>query len=280
MLTKKELDYVNWPIDKVPFPGQNYAIEVAEKLNAAFELYKKSYQDREYDIITSDGRNLTFEILRKNISHMLGVNYKNVCQLLEGNPFGEHGGSFDVLVYLIDRLDDIIKHDAENTNRFLNYFRVMIKSTIFMSFSDFSSFDFGMITFNKDNYNEEKYGRYGSNSTTLLFTPSNETITPYYFMGLMYDQTVSQNVVETLYAPVEMARFIDNQELVIPTQILITDKSSMELTKLEATSKEKIEILRMYQNLFAKERIQAFINIMGDYESMLIDDSNNLTRKK
>ena len=66
MLSKKELDYVNAPISKVPFPGKNYSLDVAEKLVKAFRLYKKNYQGKEYDIIMSNGDSLTFEILKKN----------------------------------------------------------------------------------------------------------------------------------------------------------------------------------------------------------------------
>lgn len=154
----------------------------------------------------------------------------------------------------------------------------MIKSTIFLSFSNFSTFDFGMINFNKDNYNEEAYGKFLSNATTLLFTRSNEAITPYYVMGLKYDETEVKTIVETLYAPLEIGRFADSQELIIPTQILVTDKSSMELTKLTSSSKEKMETLRMYKSILASASIQANINIMGDYESILIEDSNKLTK--
>ena len=187
--------------------------------------------------------------------------------------------SYQVLEFIIDRLEDIIKHDRENSEKYLNYFKVMIKSTIFKSFSDFSLFDFGVSNFNKDNYDEKKYGRFNSNATTLLFTRSNELITPYYVMGLRTDGFNPGYIVETMYATDNIDRFISGQELVIPTQILMTDQESSELTKLTATSKEKIEIIKMYQNILAQYRISANINIMADYESMLIEDSSRLTKK-
>ncbi len=284
MLTKKELDYVNTPINRVPFPGQNYALNTGEKLTQAFELYKKDYQDKEYDIILSNGESLTFEILKKNLCHMLGIDFKLVSNLLS-KEFQNFGGgittvapSFEILELLINRIDEIIKHDATNKERFLNYFKVMIKCTIFISFSNFSSFDFGVLNFNKDSYDETKYGRFSSNANTLLFTRSNEAVTPYYIMGLKYLEEELKSIVETLYAPLEINQFVDKQELVIPTQILVTDNSTMELTKLTATSKEKLEILKMYQSILASTRVPSNINIMGDYESMLMDYSNKLTK--
>ena len=155
----------------------------------------------------------------------------------------------------------------------------MIKSTIFLSFSNFSTFDFGVINFNKSNYKEEKYGKFLSNATTLLFTRSNESITPYYVMVLKYDEGEMKTIVETLYAPLELGRFVDGQELIIPTQILSTDNSTMELTKLTGTAQEKIEILRMYKSILVGFNIQANINIMDDYQNMLIESLNKVHRK-
>lgn len=93
MLTMKELDYVNRPINKVPFPGRNYALEAAEKLIKAFELYKSDYQDKEYDIIMSNGKSLTFEILKKNLCHMLGIDYKLVNSLFKEKSQNFGGGT-------------------------------------------------------------------------------------------------------------------------------------------------------------------------------------------
>lgn len=275
MLTKKELEYVNTPTGDAPFPGLAYATCVAEQLLEAFELYKSGYQNKEYDVIMSNGETLSLEIQNKNLCHMLGIDYKRVSSLQS-----EKGAtSYQVLEWVINRLDDIIKHDRNSKVRYLNYFKVMIKSTILMSFSDFTLFDFGIIDFNKDKYDESKYKKFSSNSTTLLFTPSNEIVMPHYIMGLKKDPIDGKNIVETLYATSNVQDFMDNQTLLIPTQILITDNNNDELTKLTANPKEKIEILRLYQTLIAKNGISANIDIMGDYESMLMENASSLTRK-
>ena len=98
-------------------------------------------------------------------------------------------------------------------------------------------------------------------------------------MGLKYDEGEMKTIVETLYAPLELGRFVDGQELIIPTQILSTDNSTMELTKLTGTAQEKIEILRMYKSILVGFNIQANINIMDDYQNMLIESLNKVHRK-
>ena len=78
MISRKELQYVSTHTKDVPFPGINYAAEVMENLHAAFKAYEQKYQDKSYNFILSNGEEFTFEILAKNIAHLLGINYKGI----------------------------------------------------------------------------------------------------------------------------------------------------------------------------------------------------------
>lgn len=282
MLTRKELDYVNTLTSQAPFPGEEYARKAMESLENAYKLYQREYQDKEYDLILSDGDSLNLEVLSKNIAHMLGIDFKGIQGIGEellkttGGVISQMG-SYNLLEHLVENADKIIEHDSKSRKKFINYFKVTIKSTILESFSNFTKFDFGVIKFDKDNYDESKYKRFSSNSTILLFIPSNEIITPHYVMGLKHDD-FGKYIVETMYAAPTVQDFIDNQTLVIPTQILITDNETDVFKKISATPKEKIDILRMYQALLGQTGILAKIDIFSDYESLLIEDVNKLTR--
>jgi len=283
MLTKKELDYVNTLTFQAPFPGEDYAKNAMKELENAYLLYQKEYKDKEYDLILSDGDSINLEVLQKNVAHMLGIDFKGT-QLIGEELYKTSGGvisqmtSYNLLEHILENADKIIAHDSENRTKLINYFKVTIKSTILQSFSNFSRFDFGVIKFNKEEYDETKYKRFSSNSNILLFIPSNEMITPHYVMGLKLDDSESKYIVETMYATPAVHEFMDNQTLVVPTQILITDNSTDVLQKISATTKEKIDILRMYQALLGQARVETKIDIFSDYESLLIEDVNKLTR--
>ena len=149
MISRKELQYVSTHTKDVPFPGINYAAEVMENLHAAFKAYEQKYQDKSYNFILSNGEEFTFEILAKNIAHLLGINYKGILSdymepvrsnLLGIKP-GENVTSYDVLKIIIDRAEDIIKHDATDKSRtLLNYYKIMRKhvynlSLFYMNFN-------------------------------------------------------------------------------------------------------------------------------------------------
>ena len=100
----------------------------------------------------------------------------------------------------------------------------------------------------------------------LFFIPSNEAVCPYFMMGI---KQIEENnyIVNTLLAPEQPKKFFDNQEVIIPTQILISDNAN--LRKVQATSEEKINLLTMYKNIINAYNISNRLNILGDYESML-----------
>ena len=63
MITTRELNYVTSWANKTPYPGTVYAEQATEKLFEAVENYEKFYANKEYDIILSNGEQISFEIL-------------------------------------------------------------------------------------------------------------------------------------------------------------------------------------------------------------------------
>lgn len=278
MITRKELGYVsNWA-SKTPYPGMDYATKTVEKLIDAVKSYDEFYANKVYDIILSNGEQILFEILNKNLCHMLGVDYKNLVSdyymSFRENVLGISGqtNSYALLKSLIENIEEVLKYDYDKGGQLLNYYRIMIKCAIFEKLSDFSRFNFGVINFDKEIYCKTSSKVYKGNADKLFYVQSNEAVSPYFMMGIVPDGQYDENgevkhTVETLIAPSNTPDFFNNQEVAIPTQILVTTTDKMD--KFEATSSEKIALLNQYRAIVNEYKIANNINIFGDYEAML-----------
>ena len=284
MITKKEMGYVNsWP-NRTPYPGEEYSVEIMDKLKKCYELFNDKYLNRRYTIQFSNNEEIEFEILDRNLAHILGVDYKNLMKdifdnyrqnILRLNPH-EQVSSYGLLTAVIESADDILEYDrSKKACLGLNYYRIGIKCDIFSKLADLSNFHYGCINFDKSIYdtnNPEK--PFSSQSNKFLYTPSDETISPYFMMGLKIDDhNTDEHIVETLIACDDPYRFFVGQEVVIPTQILTDDEGILD--KKTASSAEKIKLLREYQNIVNMYRIPNNINIYGDYFSMLMGQKND-----
>lgn len=284
MITKKELGYVTYWANRVPYPGIDYANKSMELLRTAVENYDKYYNGKEYDIILSNAEQLEFEILSKNLCHMLGVDYKNLAgdyfRAFREDILGVHSNvrSYDLLKAILEHADDILKYDYDNGGKVLNYYRIMIKCCIFDKLSDFSRFNFGVINFDKDLYEKVTETHYSGNSEKFLYIQSNEAASPYFMMGILKENNSetetpesSKYIVETLMAPTNISNFFNEQEVVIPTQILVTTPDKMD--KFEADPSEKMALLNQYRSIIHEYSLPNRLNIYGDYESMLTENS-------
>lgn len=82
----------------------------------------------------------------------------------------------------------------------------------------------------------------------------------------------SEYIVNILLAPSYPKKFFANQEVIIPTQILVSDNDN--LKKIQAIASEKLRLLTMYKSIINEYNIPNRINIYGDYEATLNEDSN------
>lgn len=284
MITTKELSFVKSKADRVPYPGINYAEKTAEKLIKAVEDYDKFYANKEYDLILSNGEQILFEILSMNLCHMLGVDFKTLLNE-QYTPFREEilgltGNikSYDFIKSMVNNIEQVLKYDNEHEQKLLNYYRIMIKCSIFEKLSNFSMFNFGVINFDKDTYRISSSSYFSGKSDKFLYVQSNEAAAPYFMMGILpngntTDPEYNPNkyAVETLIAPDNTCDFFKNQEVVIPTQILITTTNNMD--KLEATPSEKLALLNQYKSIINNYGLKNRLNIYGDYESVLASSS-------
>jgi hypothetical protein len=294
MITKKELGYVNLWANKVPYPGQNYCEEAMEKLTRSFDMYLTDYQGKKYNITFSNNEEIEFEILSKNICHMLGIDHNNLSgdyfkafrkDVLNYNP-DDSISAFELLKLIIQNKEKVMRFDYDNAKknnntRVINYYKSSIKCDIFNKMANLSDFNYGCINFSKEKYNNIYPNLpFSSNSIKFLYTPSNEVISPYYMMGIKIDEGQSKTItfneeesdtyiVETLMAPENFINIFNDQEVVIPTQILVDNNS--ELDKLKATNEDKIKLLREYRAIINEYKLSDRMNIYGDYLSLLMD---------
>ena len=77
-------------------------------------------------------------------------------------------------------------------------------------------------------------------------------------------------IIETSIAPVDIKPYFQNQEIVIPTQIL--KDTNRELTKINATPTQKKALLKEYRSIITEYGINNRINIYSDYLSMLSEE--------
>ena len=134
MVSKKELEYVNLRARQVPFPGKNYACDVMDSLIRSVETYEKNYQGKEYNFIFSNGEEIPFNILDKNLAHLLGIDFKTLSsdamhstteKVLDYRAF-QDGGTYKLLKKIIERADEVIKNDSSSNNyRILNYYSIL-----------------------------------------------------------------------------------------------------------------------------------------------------------
>ena len=291
MITRKELGYVKEWANRIPYPGLEYAEEAMSKLKNALDNYNKFYNNKQYELILSNGEEFSFEILNKNLCHLLGIDYKNLssdyCESYRKDvlKLDYVTKSYELLCSLIDNIDDVLKYDYDRGGKIINYYRVMVKCAIFEKLSDFSRFNFGVINFDKNVYMKNCVNPMSANSTKFLYGNSGETGVPYFMMGILKDgarygdDEISENyVAETLIAPTNVGDFFNGQEVSIPTQILITTDDKME--KVTATPAEKIALLNQYRQIIKDNNLPCNINIFGDYENILSEQVNIKTRVK
>jgi len=296
MISKKELGYISGWANKVPFPGNDYAEETMEKLKQAEKLFKEIYANNKYNITLSNNEEIELEIKEKNLAHILGIDFKNLSQdlfadfrkdILDISP-EEYLNSYTLLQRIIENSDKVINYDKTSDYlKILNYYKVSVKSDIISKLGNLANFKFGCINFDKNEFlKNANVDHHNSNSTKYLYVPSEEPVSPYFLMGILPNRSYSQDekidetydeneivinnspyIIETSIAPIDTKSYFQNQEVVIPTQIL--KDTNKELTKINATPSQKKALLKEYHSIITEYGINNRINIYSDYLSML-----------
>lgn len=284
MISRQELQYVSHYARNIPYPGDDYAKNVIEKLSRALTIFKQKYDGKNYSLILSNGEEICFEIKSKNLAHLLGIDYKTISTSEYMKPLlysvlgfsqDDYLSSYNVLNRIVENGDKVIKSDEINFNKFLNYYKIMIKTSCFDTLAEFNEFNFGVINFDKTIFENNFGNRFLPAATKLIFSQNDEALIPYCMMGLKYDNETNVMIPETFIAPVNFADYLKYQELLLPIQLLINDDQN--LTKLVATPEEKIRILNLYKSIIQMYNTGSYINIYNDYETILRD---SVARKK
>lgn len=276
MISQKELNYVGTYARFSPYPGDEYAKDVLQKLINAYNRYQEKYMNKNYSMIFSNGEELEFEIFPKNMCHLLGIDFSNIsgpymektCKDILGLEPTDRKDSFTILTKIVENAERVIENDSRiESYKILNYYKVMIRSIAFSKLSEFDKFNYGCINFDAENYKKISEHNTNLQSTKFLFTPSNEAITPYFMMGINKDSESDAYYPETLIAPTNYIDFFKSQTLLLPIQVLVSDVNN--LAKIVATPEEKITLLNMYKSIISSNNTNSNIDIYNDYENML-----------
>ena len=221
-----------------------------------------------------------------NLCHMLGIDYK----ILSSKNYSDFRKdvlglpkslkSYELLKAITENIDEVLRYDREEAKSILNYYRIMIKCSIFEKISDFERFNFGVINFDKEAYKESVGHTYCGHAEKFLYVQSSEQTCPYFMMGIIpsgeaksdYSDAddvsdIRKYAVETLVAPTNVRDFFNGQKVAIPTQILTTTAETM--TKTEATPSDKLSLLNQYHAITTAYNIPNNMDIYGDYISTL-----------
>ena len=272
MIRKSEIKYVCLHANCVPYPGNNYAYTAIENLYLALTKFEDKYKGKNFKLLLSNDEELCFEIKSRNLAHLLGIDYRNIVKDIRLKPLFEsilgiknskEIDSYSLLKKIIENGDLLMENDKNNLNKFLNYYKIMIKTACFMSLTDFSKFDYGFINFDKSIYNFGSNRMLHASSDKLIFFFSHETLFPYYIMGLKKDRSDDILIPETIRFSGNIEKFLYKQELDIPVELTVNE--SNKITKQVASLKDKIHILNIYKALIFYYNTESYINIFNNY---------------
>ena len=295
MISSKELLFVKDAARKVPYPGDDYSHEAMAKLKESLEMYKKTFLNTSYNITFSNNDVIDLEIFQQNISHMLGIDKKNIFSefmfdfrnSVLGLPKDELITTYDLLQLIIDNSDKIIEYDKNNSSKAINYYKVSVKCDIFSKLTDLIRFNFGCINFDLKKHRSIANYPYSGNSERFLYFPSDEALCPYFLVGILKnninqnnmeeDSIIPKYAVETSMAPFDLHSFFKEQEVIIPTHIVKDDGS--ELAKYVATPTQKKILLNDYKSILLLYGFENRMNIYSDYIATLSEKEKRLTLK-
>lgn len=253
MIKKEELQFTKNNGMYIPFPGADYAYDAINRLSYALAVFKKNYENKEFNVLLSNGEDLVFKIDSRNLAYLLGIDYKRIItnkeflyDILEFNE-NEVINSYSLISKIIENADKVIEHDELGINPILNYYSIMIRTTCFIKMPSFDKFKFGVINFNKYIYENNFRKKFYPRSNKFLLIPTDEELIQFCMIGLNKYKNSETLVPETLMLPTHFEKILYQQELLIPEEILIHDVYDYE--RINATNENKRNILNLYKSI-------------------------------
>ena len=255
MIKKEELQFTKNNGMYVPFPGVDYAYDAINRLSYALAVFKKNYENKEFNVLLSNGEDLVFKIEDKNLAHLFGIDYRRIvankeflCDILEFDE-KEAINSYTLINRIIDNADKVIEHDEQGINLILNYYNIMIRTTLFIKMPTFDKFRFGVINFNRYKYENCFEKKFYPKSNKFLLIPTDEELVQFCLIGLNRYNNSNALYPETFMLPSNFQNYLYKQELLMPEEILIHDVYDYE--RINATNENKRNILNLYKSLIS-----------------------------
>ena len=121
MITTTELKYIKSNAKDVPYPNTEYTNMAFDNLENAFNLFKNTFQGKQYTILLSNGEEIIFEIADRNICHLLGIDFQNLASnymsitldcVLDFDSNNQIN-SFELVERILEKRDEIIRQIRE-----------------------------------------------------------------------------------------------------------------------------------------------------------------------
>ena len=283
MLTNQELNYMTKK--EIPYPGVAYSLNALKEVKMAIKEYQQNYENHIFDIEFSNGENIIFQIDRRNLAHMLGLNFKTltdeeekelIFEQLVGADGLQHITSFDILTAISENPRMCVELNELYDRRLFNFYRLKARSEIFQRFSSFYSFNFGCIKFSAEIAQNNGY-QTRMNSNHFLYIDSNDIKVPYYMMGL--NSKDDETYIETLFANKEVEKMFKGQTIAYPINITINNNEN--LVQKEASYLEKLSMLKTFKITEEKTgaKLDAYYDQLISYsKAAIIEEKKQLLK--
>ena len=258
MINEDELKYICEKASNAPYPGDDYAFETINTISRALAIYKRRYEGKKYILSLSNGEEIFFEIKPNNLAHLLGVDFKNMltCDNLRpllGSVLDfkniDDINSYELLSRIVCNGNKVICHDEVNSNKLLNYYKIMIKTSCFLELTSFDQLLFGVVNFDKGKYEMINNCKYSPMATKYIIS-INEKNFPHSMMGLKNNHEKKAMIPETFIVSNHLENYLIEQELLLPTNLLVADK--YDFKEYTSTREDRIRILNLYKEMLQK----------------------------
>lgn len=211
-------------------------IEILQEVKNCYELFLEQGNVIEYNIFSSEIKNIKLKILPENVPHLLGIDQKRICEPY-GNYFRKHILGIErqknvypteILRSIFKDLEKVVDFNEENGKNFFHYYRIRIKCEIFKRLLNLEEQTFSRIMLNKNYLKsgtiEERISEKATDFIAIVNTDNKRL--PFSFVGIRQDENNELYkhydefyIPVTLFSSFNASAFFENQNICIPETI-------------------------------------------------------------
>lgn len=265
----ESLKYVYYKnLTNVPLPTLKDMEKSFDLLECSVNYFEKNLRDKKYIFALSNGEKLELEIFESNLAHLLGIitlkYYSPNDKIFAGEILNlgsrKKVTSYQILKGMLEKKDEVIKHEYDTGNNNVNFYRIFVKSSIFQDATKLNDFTFGVIKLDPLMYQKMNGIFTKIKSRDLIIFPSENFPTNHSIFGI---KKANKCILETLMNHTINRDFVSGQTIAFPTKIeKILINGEKEICK-EISIKETIELLNFYKQLVLNAKKDLQLDVEG-----------------